>query len=264
MPNTRYPAEPLAGPMDHGAKTPPDAVASTELTIVIPVKNEQPNIEPLISEILAVPGVSQRSLEIIMVDDGSTDGTLVQIQTMVQQHPSIIRWLSFDRNYGQTAAFDAGLRAATGRFLATMDGDLQNDPKDLPKLMDALSTADMAIGYRKRRQDTAVRRISSRIGNGIRNRMTRDDVIDTGCSLKVMRRECFRDLKLFEGMHRFLPTLVKLQGFKVIQLPVNHRPRLRGQAKYGVWNRVFRASADLLAVCWMQRRHLSYTIKKKG
>jgi len=233
-----------------------------EVSIVIPVKDEVENIAPLISEILNVRDLSERSLEMIFVDDGSTDGTLDEIKRCADIGPSMVRWISFDRNYGQTAAFDAGLRAARGRFIATMDGDLQNDPDDLPGMIKALADFDMVAGYREKRQDHSIRKLSSKIGNGVRNWATKDDIIDTGCSLKVMRRECVEALKLYEGMHRFFPTLLKMGGFRVFQMPVKHRPRLKGKAKYGIRNRLLKSTLDLLAVCWMQRRYLRYIVKE--
>ncbi len=236
---------------------------SAKVSIVVPVKNEQENVAPLLDEVETVLGRDPAALEVIMVDDGSTDETLAVIRREAGARP-YLRWLQFDRNHGQTAAFDAGLRAATGAFLVTMDGDLQNDPADIPRLLRAAEPVDMVCGYRRTRRDSWVRRLSSRLANRVRNAATGDDIIDTGCSLKVMRRACLDRLKLYEGMHRFLPTLVRMEGFRVAQLDVNHRPRTRGRAKYGIGNRAFRATADLLAVCWMQRRLLAYKVVEAG
>jgi glycosyltransferase involved in cell wall biosynthesis len=174
-------------------------------------------------------------------------------------HPEI-RPLRLRENRGQTAAFDAGFKAARGRWVVTLDADLQNDPRDIPALLGALDEYDAAVGYRRKRRDSWLRRISSRIANAVRNRLSGDDIIDTGCSLKAFRRECLQGLRLFTGMHRFLPTLLRMEGFRVVQLPVNHRPRTRGSSKYGMWNRAFRAFADLLAVRWMRKRRLDYEI----
>lgn len=250
--------------MDEVKKTPTARMGVPELSIVIPVKDEAANISPLVTEILGIPGFAPASLEIIFVDDGSTDETLAEIQKIARTCPSVLRWISLDRNYGQTAAFDAGLRAARGKFIATMDGDLQNDPSDIPGMIRALAGFDMVAGYRNTRKDNPLRRISSSIGNGVRNWATGDDIIDTGCSLKVFKSECMKKLKLYEGMHRFFPTLLKMEGFRILQTPVNHRPRLRGKTKYGIRNRLFKSAADLLAVCWMQRRHLGYVVKDRG
>lgn len=233
-----------------------------ELSVIIPVYNEAENIARTVEEITGAMGNDPGRLEILFVDDGSTDETLSRIRAAAEQFP-VVHWLSFDRNYGQTAAFDAGLRSARGRFLATMDGDLQNDPADIPELMRHFDSADLVCGYRRVRQDSLVRKISSRIANGVRNWATGDDIIDVGCSLRIMRRECVEHLALFEGLHRFFPTLIKMEGFSVVQIPVNHRPRFRGHTKYNITNRLFKSLADLFAVLWMQRRHLRYRIRDR-
>jgi len=156
------------------------------------------------------------------------------------------------------------LREARGEILVMMDGDLQNDPKDIPVLIDGLKTADMVGGFRVNRKDNIIRLVSSRIANSVRNWATHEDIVDVGCSLRVMKRECIEKVKLFEGMHRFFPTLVKLEGFKAAQLPVNHRPRKYGKPKYGISNRLFKALTDLFAVIWMQHRYLNYKIEERG
>jgi glycosyltransferase involved in cell wall biosynthesis len=171
-----------------------------------------------------------------------------------------VRGLLLKRNRGQTAAFDAGFKAARGRAIVTLDADLQNDPRDIPALLAELARHDAAVGYRSQREDDWLRRISSRLANAVRNRLSGDDIIDTGCSLKAFRTECLGDIKLFTGMHRFLPTLLRIEGRSVVQVPVNHRPRHAGTSKYGVWNRAFRALADLLAVRWMKKRRLDYEV----
>ena len=233
----------MPNPLETQEPSPTAADTAVELSIVIPVKDEAMNIAPLVEEIFAVRGLKDRLMEILFVDDGSRDGTLTEIKAAAGRHPAgAVRWLSFDRNHGQTAAFDAGFRAARGKWIATMDGDLQNDPADLPMMLERLKDADMVAGYRKRRRDGPMRRISSRIGNAIRNWATGEAIIDTGCSLKVMRRRCLSSMKLYEGLHRFFPTLLRMEGFTVTEVPVHHRPRLKGRAKYGVWNRLFRSS----------------------
>ncbi|MFA6473069.1 MAG: glycosyltransferase family 2 protein [Candidatus Latescibacterota bacterium] len=231
-----------------------------ELSVIIPVYNEAENIDQTVEEITSTLGNDPDRLEILFVDDGSTDDTLHRVQAAAEQFP-VVHWLSFDGNYGQASAFDAGLHAAHGRFLATMDGDLQNDPLDIPELMRHFYSADLVCGYRRRRNDSLVRKISSRIANGVRNWATGDDIIDVGCSLRIMRRECVERLTLFEGLHRFFPTLIKMEGFRVVQVPVNHRPRIRGHTKYNISNRLFKSLADLFAILWMQRRRLRYRIR---
>lgn len=237
-------------------------MASPRFSIIIPVKNEEDNIAPLVDEIISVLGTNLQKLEIIFVDDGSEDDTLSRIKQKAKE-VSVVRWISFDRNYGQTAAFDAGLKAARGELLVTMDGDLQNDPADIPMLEKNIDAADMVCGYRKKRHDNIIRRLSSKIANGVRNWITHENIIDVGCSLKMMRKECLENVKLLEGMHRFLPTLVKMEGYQVIQVPVNHRPRKFGKTKYGISNRLFKGLMDLFMVRWMQRRHLHYVNKEK-
>jgi dolichol-phosphate mannosyltransferase len=232
------------------------------LSICIPLKNEEPNVAPLVRAVIsALEGSGIHAFEIIFVDDGSTDGTLSMIRQESRKDPRV-RYLSFDRNYGQTTALVAGLRASRGSVIATMDGDLQNDPADIPGMLSALKDCDMVCGIRQKRMDSWVRRISSRIANSVRNKLTHDDIIDVGCSLRVFKRECVTAIKLYEGLHRFFPTLVKMEGFKIRQVPVRHHPRSQGQTKYGIGNRLFVGVKDLLAVRWMQSRHIRYTIKE--
>ncbi len=234
-----------------------------KVSVIIPVKDEEDNIFPLIDEITDVMGSNPKELEILFVDDGSGDSTLERIKQRAENLPTV-HWISFDRNHGQTAAFDAGLREARGEILVMMDGDLQNDPGDIPSLLEGLDSADMVGGYRVNRKDNIIRLISSKIANTIRNWATHEDIIDVGCSLRAMKRECIENVKLFEGMHRFFPTLVKLEGFRTAQIPVNHRPRKYGKAKYGISNRMFKALVDLFAVVWMQHRYIHYVIRERG
>jgi len=230
-----------------------------EISIVAPVYNEVENVGPLVEELLRTLAPMAGRYEIVLVDDGSTDGSAEAIARLASAHPEV-RGLHLRRNRGQTAAFDAGIKGARGDIVVTIDADLQNDPADIPKLVAALDGHDAAIGYRAIREDSFVRRVSSKIANAVRNRLSGDDVIDTGCSLKAFRAKRLREVKLFTGMHRFLPTLVKIEGGTVVQLPVGHRPRRAGTSKYGVWNRVFRSFADLLAVRWMKKRRLDYEV----
>ncbi|HEX6850570.1 MAG TPA: glycosyltransferase family 2 protein [Candidatus Polarisedimenticolaceae bacterium] len=236
-------------------------MSAPDVSVVIPVYDERENLGPLVEEIVGVLRPLGRPFEIVLVNDGSRDGSAERIVELVREVPEL-RGLHFRRNAGQTAAFDAGFKHARGEVVVTMDADLQNDPKDIPVLLAALPGHAAAIGYRASRRDTWLRRVSSRIANAVRNRLSGDDVIDTGCSLKAFRREALAPIKLYTGMHRFLPTLVKMEGGRVVQVPVNHRPRLKGASKYGVWNRVFRATADLFAVRWMQRRRLAWEIER--
>jgi dolichol-phosphate mannosyltransferase len=235
-----------------------------EVALVIPVYNERDNLPLLIDEIARAVGGEGRSYEIVAVDDGSTDGSLDVLEGLQRDHPEL-RIVAFAGHAGQTAALAAGFRAARGRAIVTLDADLQNDPADVPALLAELerSRAAAVVGYRVNRHDSAWKRLQSRIANGVRNRLNRETIRDTGCSLKAFRADAVRALPLFDGMHRFLATLIRMQGGTVVELPVRHRPRRFGRTKYGMWNRVFRSFADALAVRWMQRRALRYRIREE-
>jgi glycosyltransferase involved in cell wall biosynthesis len=233
-----------------------------DLSVVVPIKNERENIHPLVKEITTTLESLPIKYEIIYVDDGSTDGSFNVLREMQKTYPQV-RIIKFGRNYGQTAATDAGCRKAQGEIVVTLDGDLQNDPGDIPGMLEELRGVDMVCGYRKKRKDNFYRIIQSRIANAVRNWITGDDIIDTGCSLKAFRRECLERIKLYEGMHRFLPTLFKAEGYRVKQMPVRHQARKRGKTKYTMGNRLFKALKDLLAVRWMQKRGLRYRIEKE-
>ena len=177
-----------------------------------------------------------------------------------------LRALKFSSNTGQSAALWAGLREARGRYLATLDADLQNDPRDLPQFMEALKRFDCVCGTRvenRAKGDSFVRIISSRIANWVRNKLSGESISDAGCCYRVFRRECVADLKFFKGIHRFLPTLIKMEGFTVTEIPVRHNPRTAGESHYGVWNRLFASFYDLLAVRWMKKRMVRYNIAER-
>jgi len=233
-----------------------------DLSIVIPIYNEADNIVPLVGEILSALGTLGRTYEIILVDDGSTDGSLRLMKQLHTEYPDIVQFVSFSENNGQTAAFIAGFRAARGRYVATLDGDMQNDPKDLPAMLAQLEAqgVDMVNGVRAKRRDNWIRKISSKIGNGFRNWLTREEVTDVGCSIRIMKRECVAEIPTFNGLHRFFPTLVRMRGFRITEMPVNHRERERGVSKYGVMNRAFVGFHDTLAVRWMLKRVLNWRV----
>jgi glycosyltransferase involved in cell wall biosynthesis len=241
--------------------TPPSPAAEPEamqnLSIVIPVYNEESNIGPLIGRIREVMAGWNGTVEILFVDDGSRDRTLELLKEAQVEDPRI-RIVHFHRNMGQTAAMAAGFRLARGEVIATLDADLQNDPLEIPRLAAMLTDWDLVCGVRTRRRDTLWKRISSRIGNGFRNWLTGDNIIDTGCTLKAYRRECLDGLELYNGMHRFLPTLIKMRGYRVTQVPVTHHPRLAGVTKYGTWGRLVKGLEDVLAVRWMKKNHISF------
>jgi glycosyltransferase involved in cell wall biosynthesis len=235
-----------------------------ELSLVVPVYNERDNLPLLVEEIGRALAGGARPYEIVAVDDGSTDGSLAVLKALKREHPEL-HIVAFTANAGQTAAFAAGFRAARGRMIVTLDADLQNDPADVPALVAELerSGATAVVGYRASRHDSGWKRLQSRIANGVRNRLNRETIRDTGCSLKAFRADAVRAVALFSGMHRFLPTLIKLQGGSVIELPVRHRPRRFGKTKYGMWNRAVRSLVDALAVRWMQRRALRYHVREE-
>lgn len=230
-------------------------------SVVIPVKDERDNIPPLTEQLLKVLATADQSrtapFEIVYVDDGSTDGSGPLLDQLAAQYREI-RVLHFDRNYGQTSAFDAGFRQAHGELVITLDGDLQFDPADILTLLPLAAQHDLVCGWRKDRHDSLIRKVSSRIAYLIRTAVTGDRIHDTGCSLKIFRRAVIERLQLFEGMHRFFPALALMHGFAIAEAPVRHYPRAHGQSKYGIGNRLFKGLYDLIAVRWMQRRCLRY------
>ena len=237
--------------------------AQPDLSVVFPVFNEEENIPILLDEIAAAMRGQPWSYEMVAVDDGSRDRSLEVLRRSRTNYPNL-RVLTFEKNSGQTAALDAAWRAARGKYVVSLDADLQNDPADIPPMMHKLekSGADMVIGVRVNRQDTWTRKMQSRIGNGVRNWITGDRITDTGCSLKLVKREAVDRLSLYTGMHRFLPTLVRMRGYQVVEMPVNHRARKFGVSKYGAMNRAMRGLVDCLAVRWMSKRTLNYRVKE--
>ena len=236
-----------------------------DISFVIPCYNEKGNLSALIKAIRETADSLRISHEIVIIDDGSTDGSWEIIKEQAAADPHI-RGERFAANRGKTAAMCAGFRAARGRVFVTMDADLQNDPRDLPRLLDALQTCDCACGSRvksRRAGASFLRAISSRIANGVRNRLSGDNISDAGCFYRAFRRECVERIRFFEGGHRFLSTLIKMEGFRVTEVPVRNNPRFSGQAHYGVWNRLFKSSADLLAVRWMKKRVIRYHITEE-
>ena len=234
-------------------------ISKRDISIVIPVYNEEDNIKPLSVELQEVLPALGMSYEIIFVDDGSRDRSFEILQELASQDPQI-RIIRFKKNTGQTAAFDAGFKAARGDIVVTMDADLQNDPHDIPRLLEKIGKFDVVCGWRHQRRDPWIKIVSSKIANFVRNKLSQEEIADTGCSLKAYKRECLQTLKLFSGMHRFLPTLAKMEGYTVTQVKVNHRNRRFGTTKYTISNRMVRAFTDLLAVRWMKKRHLDYKI----
>jgi dolichol-phosphate mannosyltransferase len=238
-------------------------VTAPEISVVVPVYNEEESLPLLDAEIHAAMRPLGRAYEVIYVDDGSTDGSAGVLLGLARADAAV-RVIRQRRNSGQTAALDAGFRFARGAIVVTLDADLQNDPADIPRLLALMDRYDVVSGVRTQRQDPWVRRASSRVANRVRNLVTHDSVTDVGCSLRACRVEVLRRVPMLTGMHRFLPTLLKMAGARTTEIPVNHRPRLHGRPNYNIGNRLWRALADLFAVRWMQARwidpHLSEEI----
>ena len=230
---------------------------TVSLSVVIPVYNEAENVGPLLERLCDALENWPGGAEFVFVDDGSTDSTF-ELLKQAQGSDARVRIAHFRRNLGQTAAMAAGFRLARGQAVVTLDGDLQNDPAEIPRLVQLLKDWDCVCGVRVRRQDGRWKRISSRIGNGFRNWLTHDDIVDTGCTLKAFRRESLEHLELYRGMHRFLPTLLKMRGCRVTQVPVSHHPRAGGKTKYGTWGRMIKGIADVWAVRWMKKNWVDY------
>ena len=233
-----------------------------ELSIVIPVYNERENLILLEEKLATELEKLNYSYEIILIDDGSIDGSAHLIESMQKYNPRI-RLIQFGHNHGQSAAFAAGFKAAKGKILITLDADLQNNPADIPLLLEKMEEYDVVCGWRHKRNDPWIKRVSSKIGNAVRNKLSNEQIADTGCSLKAFRRECFDNVKPFNGMHRFFPTLMKMEGFRVSQVKVSHHPRLHGISKYNIRNRLFSSFEDLLAIRWMKKRQINYDIIKE-
>ena len=229
--------------------------SSPSVSVVVPVFNEEENVSLLQSELgAALAGIDH---ELVFVDDGSTDRSAEKIK-----RGSNIRVLRFEKNTGQSAALYAGIKAARGKTIVMIDSDLQNDPADIPRLLDEIARgADLVCGYRAKRKDTITKRVTSRIANFVRSRFTKDYVRDTGCTLKAMRSECADALVPFKGMHRFIPALIRGAGYRLVEIPVNHRPRRFGQTKYGFGSRALRATTDMFGVRWLLSRRLNYKIR---
>jgi glycosyltransferase involved in cell wall biosynthesis len=231
------------------------------LSLVIPAYNEQENIPVLLQRVGDALAQTGKPFEVIIVDDGSSDATPKLLEDGMRQYPWL-RVLRMARNGGQSAAFEAGFAAARGEVIGTIDADLQNDPEEIPRLLPMLGGYDMVTGWRKDRNDTGFRRFQTKIANRVRNWLSDETINDSASSLKLYKRHCVEGLKLFNGMHRFFPTLVKMRGYTVLETPVKHSARYAGTAKYGLRNRAWRAFIDLLAVRWMKKRYLRYEVSE--
>ncbi|HLP78326.1 MAG TPA: glycosyltransferase family 2 protein [Candidatus Paceibacterota bacterium] len=236
-----------------------------ELSFVVPCHNEEGNLRPLVAAIEEVILPLKLGYEIVIVDDFSSDSSWTVLKELAAGNPHVVA-LKFAYNCGQSAAMFAGMKAARGKFIITLDADLQNDPRDIPKFLEALKNVDCVCGTRveaRSQGDGFVRIASSRIANWVRNKLSGETISDAGCCFRAFKRECVSDLKFFKGMHRFLPTLFKIDGYTVAEIPIRHNQRASGQAHYGVWNRLFASFYDLLAVRWMKKRMFRYRIAER-
>jgi dolichol-phosphate mannosyltransferase len=233
----------------------------TDLSVVVPVYNEEASLSPLWAELRGVLESLELAFEVVFVDDGSRDRS-AEIIRALRETDQRVRLVRLKANCGETAATDAGFKAARGARVVVMDADLQNDPADIPMLLSHLDRWDAVTGWRVDRAagDNLVRRLSSRVANRIRNWVSDETIQDSGCTFRAFRRECLRELVLYRGFHRFIPTLLKMRGYRVIEVPVRHRPRRFGRSKYGVLNRAVVAFADLLVIRWMNARFLRYEV----
>ena len=233
-----------------------------EISVVVPVYNEEANLPILVPKLVEVFKNLGSVHEMIFVDDGSSDGSRRLLKEMASQVPSL-RWVGLKQNRGLSTALLAGMREAQGRIIVTLDSDLQNDPEDIPRLLNYLDRYDMATGWRQKREDPWLKRIASRIANSVRNRLSGERINDSACTLRVFKRECLQDIPIFNGMHRFMSTLVKMRGYRIVEVPVTHHPRKYGESKYNIRNRMWRSFVDLLAVRWMKGRRIQYDIEER-
>ena len=231
-----------------------------QLSAVVPAYNEVECVPLLIGELRAALDATSRTWEMVLVDDGSGDGT-GDVLAAAAADDARVRVFHLERNAGQSAALAAGLERARGDVVVTLDADLQNDPADIPALLAALERADVVSGVRATRQDTWIRRVSSKVANATRRAALGDSVTDIGCSLKAYRREVLTGLPMFVGVHRFLPALCAFRGARVVEVNVNHRPRTRGVSKYGMGNRLWRGIHDLIGVSWLKHRLVRYQVR---
>jgi glycosyltransferase involved in cell wall biosynthesis len=236
-----------------------------QISVVLPCHNEQDNLRPLITALREAIEPLKISYEIVITDDCSTDNSWKMLKEFAAADKRI-RVQRFVKNAGQSAALWAGMKAARGRYLVTLDADLQNDPRDVPQFLEALKQFDCVCGSRvaaRGQGDNFVRVASSRIANWVRNKLSGETISDAGCCYRAFKRECIGNLKFFKGMHRFLPTLFKIEGYTVTEIPVRHNPRAGGQTHYGVWNRLFASFYDLLAVRWMKKRMFRFEVGER-
>jgi len=231
-------------------------MSSPDVSVVVPCYNEAENIPLVYAAVEKALGSTGYAFECIFVNDGSIDGTRDVLEKMTANYPETIRPIHLARNMGQSAAMLAGFSAARGTYVLTIDGDLQNDPADFPRFLELLREYDCVCGYRENRQDSLVRKISSRVANIVRNGMLHDGIRDSGCGIKGYRRECLPHIPPFNGVHRFIAVFIRRAGFRLVECPVRHHPRRHGVSKYGIGNRLWRGIFDLVGVAWLRKRFI--------
>jgi dolichol-phosphate mannosyltransferase len=238
----------------------PVSASDPKLSVVIPIFNEDEAIARLLAEIVDTVGSSPEQVEILAVDDGSSDRTGEILAGFAASCPAL-RVITFAENAGQSAAMACGFQLARGRFIVAMDGDGQSDPKDIPRLVELLEYYEVVCGIRRHRRDPLGKRLGSRLANVVRRLVTKDTIVDIGCSMKGFHRKPLQRLHWFDGAHRFLPVMLEMEGCSIAQVEVNHRPRWGGQSKYDNWRRLLVTWQDLLGMRWLQKRKLEYRIK---
>ncbi|MCD8554895.1 glycosyltransferase family 2 protein [Seleniivibrio sp.] len=234
-----------------------------KISYVIPVYDEENNLNPLYDQIKKVCEKVGGEYEIIFVDDFSRDKSLEIIKSLAEQD-SCVKYIAFAKNTGQSAALYSGFQHASGDIIITMDADLQNDPADIPEMLKLFGEYDMVNGWRFNRKDTLSKRLASKLGNRIRNAVIKEDIHDTGCSLKIMRASMLKRVKMYKGLHRFLPAMMRMEGAKVVEMKVNHRERHSGVSKYTNLKRGYEALYDLICVRWMQKRYLRISVRENN
>jgi dolichol-phosphate mannosyltransferase len=237
-------------------------MTTPEVSLVIPCHNEEKNLQPLVAAIHATLDPLALDYEIVVTDDCSTDNSWGVLKQIAASDPRL-HIQRFELNCGESAASWAGMQASRGRYIATLDADLQNDPRDLPAMLEGLKNADCVCGTRittRGEGDNWIRIASSRIANSVRNKLSGENITDAGCTYRVFKRECIEHVTFFKGAHRFLPTLIKMEGFRIAEVPVSTNPRFSGTSHYGVWNRLFKSFRDLLGVRWLKSRQIRYEI----
>jgi len=234
-----------------------------EFTIIVPVYNEEDNLERVEKELLAYTKIASKQTGILFVNDGSTDMSQSLIENICSRHEAF-NFISFKENRGLSAAIKAGFDHVDSKLLGYIDSDLQTAPEDFNLLLEHIGKYDLVTGVRANRKDSFIKKMSSRIANGIRRAFTHDGMDDTGCPLKVIKTAHAKNIPMFKGLHRFLPAMILLQKGKVLQVPVQHFPRIAGKAKYGVWNRLLGPLMDCFAYLWMKKKYINYEVKDKG